>query len=82
MIFFTLARDKQEREFLTKLLVDQGIDARKTWLPIHMQPCNLELNQFNCINAERTYERAFTLPIYNDMRLDEAEIIIKSLEEK
>jgi len=82
MLFFALAEDKKEREKFTNRLVKFGIDARKTWMPIHMQPCNLELNQFNCINAERTFGRAFTLPIYNDMRLDEVEIIIKSLEEK
>ena len=80
MIFFTLARDKQEREFLTKLLVEQGIDARKTWLPIHMQPCNPELQKLNCNNAEKTFDKAFTLPIYNEMKLDEAEFIIKSFD--
>jgi len=56
-----------------------GVDGRKTWTPIHMQPCNKELNRITCENTQHIFERAFTLPIYNNMKIEDAKSIIKLL---
>jgi perosamine synthetase len=67
MIFFALAKDKTERDTLLGQFAGRGIDAREPWMPIHMQPCFPELNKIQCPNAEDIFDRAFTLPIYNNM---------------
>jgi len=44
-----------------------------------MQPCNPELNKKKCKNAQQIFERAFTLPIYNDMKVEDMNTIINLL---
>jgi len=39
----------------------------------------MESRRTNCINAENVFERAFTLPIYNDMTKKEKATVINSL---
>lgn len=77
MIFFALAKDKKTRDQYIKHLVSDGIDARKSWTPLNKQPCNPELH-YACPNAEDVFERAFTLPIYNTMTINDANMIINS----
>ncbi len=76
MLFFGLTRSKKSRDQLVRHLIAQGIDARKSWTPIHMQPCNPELHRFRCSNAEVIFDCAFTLPIYNAMSRAEARLVI------
>jgi len=78
MLFFALAKDKKNRNRYLECLNAAGIDARKCWTPIHMQPCNLELRNAKCDNAERTFDRALTLPIYNSMGSDEVKSVIEA----
>jgi len=58
-----------------------GIDARKTWTPIHMQPCNKELSEFSCENTKKVFDVAFTLPIFNNMKMNDVRSIIMALDE-
>ena len=76
MLFFGLAKNKKTRDQLVKRLTSQGIDARKSWTPIHMQPCNPELHRFRCKNAEQVFGCAFTLPIYNSITMEETSMVI------
>ena len=79
MLFFGLAENDSERELIINHLNKHEVDARKTWTPIHMQPCNPELIQENCKNANKVFETAFTLPIYNNMKIDDVKTIINLL---
>ncbi len=79
MLFFAIAENKIERDKMLVNLIKDGIDARNPWMPIHMQPCNLELHDIKCPNAENIFNRALTLPIYNSMNLEEAQIVIDSI---
>lgn len=76
MLFFGLTKNHNERDQIINHLNKHGIDARKTWTPIHMQPCNSELNKINCKNAEQIFDKALTLPIYNNMKIEDANTII------
>ncbi|HXV45758.1 MAG TPA: DegT/DnrJ/EryC1/StrS family aminotransferase [Nitrososphaera sp.] len=78
MLFFALAKDKESRDRYLERLNAVGIDARKCWTPIHMQPCNPELQNLKCDNAERVFDRALTLPIYNSMSSDEVRAVIEA----
>ena len=79
MLFFGLAKTIDERDSIIENLNIHKIDARKTWMPIHMQPCNLELNNINCKNSKEVFDRAFTLPIYNNMKIKDVEVIINTI---
>ncbi len=81
MMFFGLAKDRRFRDRLVKHLVSRGIDARKSWTPIHLQPSNEELRRFRCPNAEDMFSRALTLPIYNTMTVDNARIVTDACNE-
>jgi len=80
MLFFVKAENKKERERCVEHLNKFGVDARKSWLPIHMQPCNPELNSKKCPNAELIYDQVFTLPIFNDMNEEEVDQVIEIAE--
>jgi len=76
MLFFVKADNEQHREQCIKTLNKNGIDARKSWLPIHMQPCNNELNNTKIPNTEEIYQRVFTVPLFNNMSDEEVQKII------
>ncbi len=78
LIFFALAKNSVDRDEFIKNLIKNDIDARKAWVPIHRQPCFPELQNFTCKNAENVYDRAFTLPLYNSMTLDESNLVINN----
>ncbi|MGH9878524.1 MAG: DegT/DnrJ/EryC1/StrS family aminotransferase, partial [Nitrososphaerales archaeon] len=78
MLFFAMAKDKASKEAYIKQATKQGIDDRKCWTPIHMQPCNPELHESKCPNAERIFERTITLPIYNSMKPDEVATVVEA----
>ena len=76
MIFFSVAENQKLRDEYVFKLNQNGIDARKSWMPIHMQPCNSELHNSVCNSAEEVYKSSFTLPIYNAMTEEEAEEVV------
>jgi perosamine synthetase len=81
MLFFGLTNNHNQREIIINHLNGHGIDARKIWTPIHMQPCNQELNKIQCKNTQQIFERAFTLPIYNDMKIEDSNTVINLFDE-
>ena len=64
------------KEKYLNYLQKNGIDARLPYLPIHNQPCNPELASSKCPGADEIFEKAFTLPIYNNMTIDECNLVI------
>ena len=75
MLFFAFAENSEMKEKYLKFLRQNGIDARLPYLPIHRQPCNIELANFACPGADEIFEKALTLPIYNNMTLDECDLV-------
>ncbi|CUR50902.1 Putative pyridoxal phosphate-dependent aminotransferase [Nitrosotalea devaniterrae] len=80
-LFFAMTKSKSERDRFVKHLISKKIDARKPWRPIHMQPCNPEMHNSSCKNAEDVFERSFLLPIYNSMNISESKFVIDSINE-
>ena len=80
MLFFGISKNQSDRDKIINHLNKHGVDARKTWTPIHMQPCNSELSKNRCKNAEEIFDKALTLPIYNNMKIEDANTIIKLLD--
>ena len=76
MLFFAFADNNEMKEKYLNFLRKNGIDARLPYLPIHRQPCNTELADFSCPGADEIFEKALTLPIYNNMTLDECNLVI------
>lgn len=76
MLFFAFAENMDIRDRYLRKLNERGIDARKSWMPINMQPCNPELQNTGFINAENVFNKALTLPIYNSMTSDEVKTVI------
>lgn len=80
MLFFGISKNQSDRDKIINHLNKHGVDARKSWTPIHMQPCNSELSKSRCKNAEEIFDKALTLPIYNNMKIGDANTIIKLLD--
>jgi len=81
MLFFALAESRNSRDNILNKLVKNGIDARKSWTPIHKQPYDLVSDYLNCPNAEKIYETAMTLPIFNNMTNEQVTAVIEAFEE-
>jgi len=76
MLFFAFAENRNSRDQILNKLVKNGIDARKSWTPIHMQPYDLISKSSDCSNAEKIFETGFTLPIFNRMKEDQVSKVI------
>ena len=76
MLFFVFAKNSEMKEKYLNYLQKNGIDARLPYLPIHSQPCNPELASSKFPGADEIFEKAFTLPIYNNMTIDECKLVI------
>ena len=75
-ISFALAKNEQTRNIFVEGLNKIGIDSRKPWTPIHMQPCNPELSAFHCNNAVEIFKNSLALPLFNNMKLSQAKKVI------
>lgn len=80
LLYFAVADNKKQRDEYLNKLIKNGVDARKVWTPLHMQPYNLISKSFNCKNAEKIYDTTLTLPIYNNMPIQFVEKIINIIE--
>ena len=61
-------------------LQDVGIDTRRIWFPLHLQPCvknNPRVHSDHCPNAEMIYNTTISLPLSNGITDDEVDTIIK-----
>lgn len=57
-----------------------GIDTRRMWLPLNMQPCVIgdpRIDNPTCPNAETIYKNTISLPISNGITDTEVDTIIK-----
>jgi perosamine synthetase len=78
MIFYLFAKNKETRDEYIKSLQSDGVEARMPFLPLHSQPCNLELKDSVCPGSDKIFETGFTVPIYNEMTSDEYNFVIDS----
>ena len=76
MIFYLFAKNKETRDEYIKSLQSDGIDARMPFLPIHRQPCNVELKDSDCPCSDKIFDTTFTVPIYNEMEPSEYNFVI------
>jgi len=77
LLFFALAKNTELKDKIINQLTKQKIDARESWTPINLQPCNITNINTNCKNAEDVYNRVIALPIFNSMTIEEAEKVIQ-----
>ncbi len=78
LMFFALAPTKIVRNNFVNRFIKNGVDARKPWTPIQLQPCNPELKKFKCKNSEKIFDTVFNLPMYNNMSREEIDLVINS----
>lgn len=79
MLFFGIANSSDKRDEILEKCIRNGIDCRKTWIPINNQPCFPELNNIQCLNAEKIFDHALTIPIYNSISNDDVNYIINTI---
>ena len=78
MLFFVTAENEIVRNKYVEKLRSEGIDARLSFYPIHQQPCNPELKNFECLNSKKVYDTVFTLPMYNSLTENDVDLIIST----
>jgi len=81
LMFFALTSSKKFRNKIVNQFINNGVDVRKPWTPIQLQPCNPELKKFKCKNSEKIFDTAFNLPMYNNMTKQEINLVINSCNE-
>ena len=79
MLFFAIAKTPNYKNKILSHLIKNNFDARNSWLPIHMQPCNPELKKIKLLNSENIYRQSLTLPIFNTMNLSDVKRIVKTI---
>lgn len=82
MLFFAMAKNREQRDEFLKKSHKTGIDCRKAWLPINYQPCFPELKKIDCKNALKIFKTAFTIPIHNSMTDKDIDYVINALNNK
>lgn len=76
MLYFAKTKTVQTRNLYVKKLREKGIDARLSFYPLHLQPCNPELRKYVCKQSKTVYDTVFTLPMYNSLTDDDVDLII------
>ncbi len=79
MLFFGIVDSKDKKDKIFEKCVKNGIDCRKTWMPITNQPCFSELKNIKCPNAEKIFKQSFTIPIYNSISDEDVDYIISTI---
>jgi len=80
MILMVLARTRSERDRLNAHLRAHGVDTRIPWPPIHRQPYFIaRFGRVECPVADRTFERALSLPIGNAIRDEDVTHVIATV---
>jgi perosamine synthetase len=78
MLFFGKAQNQNMRDLYVEKLRSEGIDARLSFYPLHLQPCNPELKIYDCPNSKNIYDTIFTLPMYNSLNDNDVDLIIST----
>lgn len=81
MLFFGRVDSENKRDKILKKCIKNGIDCRKTWMPITNQLCFPELKNNKCPNAEKIFRQSFTIPIYNSISDKDVDYIISTINE-
>tara|TARA_B100000287_G_C20674758_1_gene794780 strand:+ start:3232 stop:4329 length:1098 start_codon:yes stop_codon:yes gene_type:complete len=70
-----------EREALEKYLLSFGIQTRKFFCPLHMQPCydHMDFDRSRFEISERVYSQGISLPSAYNLTLEEQQYIIKKI---
>jgi len=76
MFFLLSTKNKETRDKYINKMSELGVETRKLWTPVHMQPCNPELKGQKCINTEQVFNRTFSIPIYNSLTMDDTKLVI------
>ncbi|MCI4335639.1 MAG: DegT/DnrJ/EryC1/StrS family aminotransferase [Thermoplasmata archaeon] len=77
MIFMVLAKDKAQRDAFNAYLNAHGVDTRIPWPPVHHQPYfQARFPPQDCPVADRTFDRALSLPIGNAMTQSDVDYVI------
>jgi perosamine synthetase len=77
MIFMVLAKDKAQRDAFNQYLNAHGVDTRIPWPPVHRQPYfQARFPAQDCPVADRTFDRALSLPIGNAMTQSDVDYVI------
>lgn len=79
ILFFGIAKTSKEKSKILLRLIKNNFDARTSWSPIHMQPCNPELQKIKLLNSENIYHKSLTLPIFNTMNMSDVKRIVKTI---
>ena len=70
-----------EREALEKYLLSFGIQTRKFFCPLHMQPCydHMDFDRSKFEISERVYSQGISLPSAYNLTSEEQQYIIKKI---
>ena len=79
MLFFGIVDSANKKDEILKKCITNGIDCRNAWIPISKQRCFPELKNIKCPNAEKIFERSFTIPIYNSISDADVDYIINTI---
>lgn len=79
MLFFGKVDSENKRDEIIEKCIKNGIDCRKTWIPISNQKCFPELKNIKCPNAEKIFKQLFTIPIFNSISDKDVDYIIKTV---
>lgn len=79
MIFMLLAKDKTQRDAFNAYLNAHGVDTRIPWPPVHRQPYfQARFPAQSCPVADRTFDRALSLPIGNAMVQADVDYVVET----
>ena len=81
MLFFGIAKNEKQKNLILDTFWKEKIDSRAAWLPVNLQPCNKELQKYECKNSENYYKKIFTIPIYNTIKNSEVNKVIKLIKD-
>jgi len=80
-IFQALFKDKEQRDKILQSLLNNGIEAKVCWKPLHLQPhlsiYNQNNEKFPC--AEDLASRVISLPTGNKMPAEHVDYVIKQI---
>lgn len=79
MLYMGLSASKPKRDSLVKRLERSGVDYRIPWPPAHEQFVRTRLAP-RCKGAERIFSKVISLPMYNDMSEEDAQVVIEAVE--
>ena len=83
VIKIKLDKVNKSRKAIFESLRDSGIGVNIHYIPVHTQPYykNLGFKLGDFPEAEKYYEAAISLPLYNDLTFNQQDQVVKALEE-